>query len=626
MQDSTFKVLHALCKPGEGSCPLQNAGSTGCISLESVNFPGYFLSATKGMDVKLLHSDGSSGFNAKASFCIQPGLADAAAVSLEIMGSKGKFIRHSGYGIFACTSTDKGDCVKSGRSAEFNEDATFFLKPGVFLGRCAGPKESTKCTCFQGFLGDDCKEGTVAVTQKRPNIFRSNFCSPCITACPGRERTGTTVTVCGGNGDCEEDKNQKAVCKCRSGFLGQKCQLSCPRDHDDNLCSGRGQCAVDSKYQPVCNCSPGIMGNVCQYTCPGKTAAHPACSGHGSCFVKAASGKEKPRAECSCSKGFKGFGCELECPKDTNGAICSAHGSCVLKKEKAVCACALGWRGNMCDQACPKDERGEICGGKGTCVTDKESGASSCKCDSGYGGTACTVGCPGMNKSGMACSGNGSCKLSGDKATCSCKNTHLGKACHLACPIDTHSSLPCGGLDRGECVIDPTMSTPTKCQCKEPFVGKFCQVKCPTFRNKICGGQGECFIKTVGKAQLGVCKCQGGFVGATCAEKCPADASGNLCSGHGSCSLSSSNRAQCTCEDSWVGKACSDKVCATGGGIFNQKTKQCTCAVGEVCCSQKTMQMLSKYEALKTSTDMADRRESADAFIDFASSVSPLVV
>merc|ERR1711865_316733 len=31
-QDATFKVLHALCEPGQEQCPEQNAGSTGCIS------------------------------------------------------------------------------------------------------------------------------------------------------------------------------------------------------------------------------------------------------------------------------------------------------------------------------------------------------------------------------------------------------------------------------------------------------------------------------------------------------------------------------------------------------------------------------------------------------------------
>ena len=73
--DSTFKVVHALCVPGENGCPEVNQGSTGCISLESINFPGYFFASadTTSIVVKLLKADGTMDFNLRASFCIQPG-------------------------------------------------------------------------------------------------------------------------------------------------------------------------------------------------------------------------------------------------------------------------------------------------------------------------------------------------------------------------------------------------------------------------------------------------------------------------------------------------------------------------------------------------------------------------
>merc|ERR1711990_1372319 len=102
-QDATFKILHALCEPGQDKCPEQNTGSTGCISVESVNYPGYFLaSSASDQSVGLHKADGSTGFALTASFCIQPGLADANAVSFELLGKTGKFMRHSGYSMFAC--------------------------------------------------------------------------------------------------------------------------------------------------------------------------------------------------------------------------------------------------------------------------------------------------------------------------------------------------------------------------------------------------------------------------------------------------------------------------------------------------------------------------------------------
>merc|ERR1712086_506450 len=41
----------------------------------------------------------------------------------------------------------------------------------------------------------------------------------------------------------------------------------------------------------------------------------------------------------------------------------------------------------------------------------------------------------------------------------------------------------------------------TRCECKEPYAGKTCHVTCPMFQGKICGGNGECFIKTTGICQ-----------------------------------------------------------------------------------------------------------------------------
>merc|ERR1712194_544395 len=44
---------------------------------------------------------------------------------------------------------------------------------------------------------------------------------------------------------------------------------------------------------------------------------------------------------------------------------------------------------------------------------------------------------------------------------------------------------------------------------------------CPMFQGKICGGNGECFIKTTGKMSVGICKCDVGFTGPNCQGACP---------------------------------------------------------------------------------------------------------
>jgi len=571
-QDSTFKVLHALCEPGQGKCPPANKGSTGCVSLESTNFPGFFLSATDKQAVKLLKADGSEGFNLRASFCIQPGLADKEAISFEFLGKEGQFMRHSGYSLFGCKEDDKDECAASSRKDDFKADATFFLKAGLFMGRCGGPDATTKCTCFPGFLGDDCT-----------------------LTCPGRERKGQVVKVCTGQGDCTVAEDGTAECKCQQGFLGRKCNLLCPRDKNENLCSGHGQCAVNDKFEPVCRCDKGFMGDICEFECPGRGKGE-YCNGHGSCFIKEAdlAKKQPKRAECACAAGWKGFQCEQECPKDGAGTICGGHGTCILKDEKAECTCLYGWRGKDCTKPCPRNERGAVCNNKGKCAVDPKTKDAKCTCESGYGGGSCTITCPGVLKTGAPCAGNGDCEFDLEKKTarCECKKTHMGAACEWRCPMDAHSDLQCGGDNRGTCVKDEAaLPDKTRCDCKEPYVGNTCHVECPTHRGKICAGQGECFMKTAGKIQTGICKCDVGFIGQRCQEKCPANKEGVTCSGHGTCSMSEANRAQCKCDDGWVRRNCEMRVCRTEGGVFNKETEQCTCPQGEVCCTQETRRL-----------------------------------
>jgi len=600
--DSTFKVVHALCSPGEDSCPAVNEGSTGCISLESVNFPGFFFALTDSNSVKLEKADGTPEFNLRASLCIQAGLADQEAVSLEFLGSPGLYLRHSGYSLFGCKAEDEGECTASSRKDEFPADSTFFLKPGLFMGRCNGPAETTKCTCFPGFLGDDCT-----------------------LTCPGRGRSDTVVQVCSSQGDCTMGEDGNPECKCHEGFLGRDCNIECLRDEDDNLCSGHGQCAVNDKFEPVCNCEDGFMGDKCQYECPAGAAN--SCSGHGSCFVQDAdpSIKQPERAACECSKGFKGFSCDQECPKDGSGAVCGAHGSCILKDEKAECACYYGWRGGACSHACPRDEHGAVCGGQGVCNPNANATAAACTCKEGFGGKACTIGCPGA-KDGVPCDGNGDCEFDEASRTsqCICKKGFMGKKCRYRCPIDLHSDLPCGGDSRGTCIRDNlALPDKTRCDCKEPYVGNTCQVQCPMFDGKICGGQGECFIKGSGEAQLGVCKCDVGFVGDTCSQECPKDSEGITCGGHGICDIDASKRSVCNCDEGWVGRQCASRVCNTEGGVFDKATEQCTCPQGEVCCTAETQRLAAMMaETLQAEkTHQATQKKatlSSEAFIQIA--------
>lgn len=91
------------------------AGS-GTVSLESTNFPGYFL-RHRNFEVWVERNDGSAAFRNDASFHRRAGLADAAGVSFESYNFPGRHLRQSSSLLFVQAV---GDAV--GRA-----DATFYL-------------------------------------------------------------------------------------------------------------------------------------------------------------------------------------------------------------------------------------------------------------------------------------------------------------------------------------------------------------------------------------------------------------------------------------------------------------------------------------------------------------------
>jgi GH43 family beta-xylosidase len=104
LADSQFRIVTGL-----------NGG--GSVSLESTNFPGYFL-RHKNNELWVEKNDGSALFQADASFLRRDGLASAAAVSFESVNHPGQYLRHVDTQVTLGTVTDT-----SGPA-----DATFVLE------------------------------------------------------------------------------------------------------------------------------------------------------------------------------------------------------------------------------------------------------------------------------------------------------------------------------------------------------------------------------------------------------------------------------------------------------------------------------------------------------------------
>jgi len=202
-QDATFKLVSALCTPGQGACPNQNSGSSGCISIESVNWQSHFLVQHEKGELSFAKGDGSDGFAAAATFCLKPGLANSGTgVTMEPLGEPQQYLLHEGYHMVVGS-------VEGAAARGSPLSATFRLRSGLFMGFCAGPEKPTACTCLGGFLGDSCAQ-----------------------PCPGLEvMTDGTVEVCSNQGDCTLGDKKEAICICQEGFLGKECNLLCPRSN-----------------------------------------------------------------------------------------------------------------------------------------------------------------------------------------------------------------------------------------------------------------------------------------------------------------------------------------------------------------------------------------------------------
>ncbi|WP_433749004.1 AbfB domain-containing protein [Paenibacillus amylolyticus] len=103
--DSQFRVVPGL------------ASSTG-ISLESINFPGYFLKRNASNKIVLEAYANTSVYKGDATFLSSPGWADSTKVSLQSYSQPGYYIRHYDYVL-------QLDAVNAASSVTVKGDATF---------------------------------------------------------------------------------------------------------------------------------------------------------------------------------------------------------------------------------------------------------------------------------------------------------------------------------------------------------------------------------------------------------------------------------------------------------------------------------------------------------------------
>uniref|UniRef100_A0A8C2JCK6 Tenascin C n=1 Tax=Cyprinus carpio TaxID=7962 RepID=A0A8C2JCK6_CYPCA len=231
----------------------------------------------------------------------------------------------SGTGCCAGEVTTKPYC--SGRGNYSTETCSCVCEPGWKGVNCSEPEcpnfcqdqgrcEDSKCICFEGFGGEDCKDCSMKTCPNDCHEHGKCVDGKCVCneGFAGEDCSiKTCPNDCHERGQCVDGK-----CVCHAGFTGHDCsELTCPSD-----CHNRGRCVNGQ-----CVCNIGFTGEDCgTKTCPNN------CLDRGYC----------EDGKCVCFEGYTGEDCSvLTCP-----ANCNDQGQCL----NGMCICDLGFTGDECSE------------------------------------------------------------------------------------------------------------------------------------------------------------------------------------------------------------------------------------------------------------------------------------
>uniref|UniRef100_A0A8C2JG52 Tenascin C n=1 Tax=Cyprinus carpio TaxID=7962 RepID=A0A8C2JG52_CYPCA len=218
----------------------------------------------------------------------------------------------------------------SGRGNYSTETCSCVCEPGWKGVNCSEPEcpnfcqdqgrcEDSKCICFEGFGGEDCKDCSMKTCPNDCHEHGKCVDGKCVCneGFAGEDCSiKTCPNDCHERGQCVDGK-----CVCHAGFTGHDCsELTCPSD-----CHNRGRCVNGQ-----CVCNIGFTGEDCgTKTCPNN------CLDRGYC----------EDGKCVCFEGYTGEDCSvLTCP-----ANCNDQGQCL----NGMCICDLGFTGDECSEISP---------------------------------------------------------------------------------------------------------------------------------------------------------------------------------------------------------------------------------------------------------------------------------
>ncbi|XP_060766911.1 stabilin-1 isoform X5 [Neoarius graeffei] len=222
-----------------------------------------------------------------------------------------------------------------------------------------------------------------------------------------------------------------------------------------------------------------------------------------------------------------------------------------------ISKCCKNHYGRDC-QVCPGGLEAP-CGGHGDC-DDGRYGTGTCRCHTGFNGTACEL-CKknhyGSNCTACTCTDNGKCDdgIDGD-GSCFCQEGWTGVMCESKIVVEPVCSPECHS--NAVCLPD------NQCQCQPPYEGNGYKCTAPDLCNEYNGG---CHVQADCKQSETrvICSCKPGYTGdgIDCSpiNLCVEEANGG-CSDFANCIFIGPNERRCECLQGYVGNGiqCFKKV------------------------------------------------------------------
>uniref|UniRef100_A0A6Q2X112 Neurogenic locus notch homolog protein 1 n=1 Tax=Esox lucius TaxID=8010 RepID=A0A6Q2X112_ESOLU len=382
-------------------------------------------------------------------------------------------------------------------------------------------------------------------------------------------RCSTSTESCLDLGRCEPTVEGNGECKCRDGFVGNRCQHRDPCSASP--CKNSGTCHVVLRGDSVsfaCVCEPGFTDRVC-FTPVNNACLSSPCRNGGSCDPV-----NLQDYKCQCPPGWSGKQCQLADPCASNP--CANGGQCTPFESHYICTCTPRFYGKMCQQdvnECAQNP--SPCRNGGRCVN--VVGAYRCQCPQEYTGEHCDV--RYLPCSPSPCHNGGTCVQKGETAyECSCVPGFSGQNCETN--ID---DCPGNNCQNGATCVDGVNTY--NCNCKPEFTGQVCLDdidECELIPNA-CQNGGTCH-NIYGSYQ---CVCVNGWTGDDCGENID-DCASAACDKGATCHDRVAS-FYCQCPPGRTGllchlnDACISNPCQKGSNCDNNPVTGnaiCTCPLG----------------------------------------------